>query len=90
MNYQHLNDDERYLIASLKKQRFSLRAIARELGRSPATISREIKRNTQCSWKFGGKNGAHPAKGAPSWRDEEAQSGCLTAASGGEASGAEG
>ena len=47
MNYQHLNDDERYLIASLKKQRFSLRAIARELGRSPATISREIKRNTQ-------------------------------------------
>jgi len=47
MSYHHLNDEERYQIAALRKQRYSLRAIGRELGRSASTISREIKRNTQ-------------------------------------------
>ena len=45
MKYSHLSDDERYQIAAMRLQHFSLRAIARNLGRSPSTISREIRRN---------------------------------------------
>jgi len=41
--------EERYVIMALKKQRFSIRAIARELRRSPATISREFRRNVRPS-----------------------------------------
>ena len=37
--------DERYAIAQGLKHRMSLRAIARFLGRSPSTISREVRRN---------------------------------------------
>lgn len=44
-NYQQLSDDERYQIGAMRRAKFSLRAIARELGRSPSTISREIRRN---------------------------------------------
>jgi IS30 family transposase len=43
--YQQLSDDERYQIAVMRLGKFSLRAIARELERSPSTISREIRRN---------------------------------------------
>lgn len=43
--YQQLSDDERYQIAAMRLRKFSLRAISRELGRSPSTISREIRRN---------------------------------------------
>ncbi len=43
--YQQLNDDERYQIGALRRVKMSVRAIARELGRSPSTISREIRRN---------------------------------------------
>jgi Helix-turn-helix domain len=43
--YQHLSDDERYQIAAMRLRKFGLRAISRELGRSPSTISREIQRN---------------------------------------------
>ena len=45
MKYSHLSDDERYQIAALRIRRISLRSIARELGRHPSTISREIRRN---------------------------------------------
>jgi IS30 family transposase len=41
--------DERYAIMGLKKARFSIRAIARELGRAPSTISRELRRNVRPS-----------------------------------------
>ncbi|MBB5351825.1 IS30 family transposase [Haloferula luteola] len=44
-NYQQLSNDERYPIGAMRRVKFSLRAIARELGRSPSTISREIRRN---------------------------------------------
>ena len=37
---------ERQRIATLRRQRHSMREIARRLGRSPATISRELRRNT--------------------------------------------
>lgn len=43
--YQQLSDDERYQIAAMRLRKFSLRAISLELGRSPSTISREIRRN---------------------------------------------
>ena len=41
--------EERYAIMGLKKARFSIRAIARELGRAPSTISRELRRNVRPS-----------------------------------------
>ncbi|MER6958223.1 IS30 family transposase [Streptomyces sp. NPDC000618] len=40
-----LSEDERIVIADLLRARKSLRAVARELGRDPATISREVRRN---------------------------------------------
>jgi IS30 family transposase len=45
MTYQHLTEEERVLIAHYRHRRYSLRAIARILRRSPSTISREIRRN---------------------------------------------
>ncbi|MBR5794612.1 MAG: helix-turn-helix domain-containing protein [Erysipelotrichaceae bacterium] len=39
MNYQHLNINERTVIAQLKKSKVSIREIARILHRSPSTIS---------------------------------------------------
>ena len=37
--------EERYAIAAMKRQGLSVRAMSRELGRPPSTISREIARN---------------------------------------------
>lgn len=45
MKYTQLTDEERHLIGYLRRKRFTMRAIARELNRAPSTISREIKRN---------------------------------------------
>jgi transposase, IS30 family len=45
MSYCHLTPRERYVISHLKSARFPLREIARRLGRSHSTISREIRRN---------------------------------------------
>ena len=46
MKYNHLNINERIVIAQLKKSGISINEIARHLGRSASTISREIKRNS--------------------------------------------
>lgn len=43
--YAQITQEERYAIAAMRTHRFSIRRIARELGRSPSTISREIQRN---------------------------------------------
>jgi len=43
--YKHLTNHERDLLSVLKSQGKSVREIARALQRSPATISRELKRN---------------------------------------------
>lgn len=43
---RYLSQDERFLIADLRRQGESIRAIATELGRAPSTISRELRRNT--------------------------------------------
>lgn len=45
MSYVQLTSEERYVIYHLRLFRLSLREIGRRLGRSHATISREIKRN---------------------------------------------
>ena len=44
--------EERYAIMALKKQRYSMRSIARELGRAPSTISREFRRNPRPSGSY--------------------------------------
>lgn len=43
--YTQLSLDERYQIQAMVRQRYSQAAIARELGRSASTISREVRRN---------------------------------------------
>ncbi len=45
MQYNHLSIQEREKIQELLWQRKSIRYIAIELGRSPSSISREIKKN---------------------------------------------
>lgn len=47
MAYQHLGSAERYEIAVYRQQGLGVTAIGRKIGRSPSTISRECKRNTQ-------------------------------------------
>ncbi len=44
--YRHLSYEERCQIHALKKRGDSIRGIARQLGRSPSTISREVRRNS--------------------------------------------
>jgi IS30 family transposase len=46
-----LTEDERIVIADRRRAKMSVRTIAAELGRSPSTVSRELRRN------------AHPASG---------------------------
>ncbi|MCX7546107.1 helix-turn-helix domain-containing protein, partial [Marinicella gelatinilytica] len=46
MSYKQLTETKRYQIYRLKKMGFTQKIIAKELGRSPSTISREISRNT--------------------------------------------
>ncbi|ALB22991.1 Transposase, IS30 family [Piscirickettsia salmonis] len=46
MIYRHLNEKDRFYIEQRLSEGDSLRSIARALGFSPSTISREIKRHT--------------------------------------------
>lgn len=46
MSYRQLSLDERYQIQALLRARWSQADIAREIGRSPSTISRELSRNS--------------------------------------------
>ena len=43
--YSQLTEPERYTASAFKRQGWSIRGIARALGRQPSTISREFKRN---------------------------------------------
>jgi IS30 family transposase len=45
MKYQQLDQEERFRIAALRHERLGVREIARRLGRSASTISREVSRN---------------------------------------------
>ena len=49
LKYRQLSLEERYMITALLKTRMSLSAIAREMGRSISTISRELQRNLRPS-----------------------------------------
>ena len=46
MSYQHLSLAERYYIEIERKMEVSINQIAKAIGRSQSTISREIRRNT--------------------------------------------
>ena len=56
--FKHLSAFERGKISALLDQGLTFRAIARELGRHPSTIAREIKRGTttQLDRQFPGTN----------------------------------
>lgn len=43
---RYLSQHERFLVADLRREGASIRAIAAELGRAPSTVSRELRRNT--------------------------------------------
>ena len=45
MKYRQITSDERYMISAFRKQGICNAEIARQIGRSPSTIGREIKRN---------------------------------------------
>jgi IS30 family transposase len=45
-NYQQLQSEDRMTIPSLRQQNFSIRRIAEVLERSPATVSRKLRRNS--------------------------------------------
>lgn len=44
--------EERYAINVMRKERYSVRAIARELGRAPSTVSRELRRNLRPTGRY--------------------------------------
>jgi transposase, IS30 family len=50
--YLHLSPDERDQVASLRSEGLGCRAIARRLGRSASTISRELRRNSTESGRY--------------------------------------
>ena len=57
MAYIHLTENERYHIDDLQREGFSQAMIAKQLGRSCSTLSRELQRN----------------KGERGWRPRQAQ-----------------
>jgi IS30 family transposase len=50
--HAQITQDERYAIMALRKRRYSIRAVARELGRAPSTISRELRRNRRSPGRY--------------------------------------
>lgn len=50
MSYQHLNLNEREVIQAMRREGCSLREIGEELGRPAGTISRELRRNSDCGF----------------------------------------
>ena len=45
--YRQITSGERYAIAALRRQGLGVRAIARDLGRAPSSVSREVARNVR-------------------------------------------
>jgi len=46
MAHKQLTDEERYQIEALNRKGFTQKDIAKSIGRSPSTISRELRRNS--------------------------------------------
>jgi len=73
MSCQHLNAIERGQIQAMIRAGCSVRPIARALGRSPGTISREIHRPPRAATvtakglRNGTKNGVRPAGVPDAW-----------------------
>ena len=44
MSYHHLTQQERYVISHLSVAQYSIREIARRLGRHHSTVSRELRK----------------------------------------------
>jgi IS30 family transposase len=57
--YRHLSLTERDRITELKSEGVGLRKMAKELGRSPGTLSRELKRNATSAYKVYLSHRAH-------------------------------
>ncbi|MFA5762837.1 MAG: IS30 family transposase [Bacilli bacterium] len=55
MNYSHFTIEERISLKHLLAKNISIRQIAKELNRSPSSISREIKRNSSKPNEYGTK-----------------------------------
>jgi IS30 family transposase len=51
-SYRQLTSEERYALATLRRQGYTVRGIARALGRSASTISREIRRNRRKDGRY--------------------------------------
>lgn len=67
-SYQQLSQQERYCITALLISRRSLAQIARQLGRSPSTVSRELARNRKPSDHKYRAEAAHSYATARRWR----------------------
>ena len=52
MQYRQITSGERYVIQALRKQGLSLTAVAQQVGRCPATISRELRRNLSSQGRY--------------------------------------
>src|SRR3989344_878762 len=52
MNFKHFTIEEREKIQALLWQKTSIREIARVLGRSPSSVSREIKKNIPLHYQY--------------------------------------
>jgi transposase, IS30 family len=63
-NYEQLKPEERVVIAGLRLQGVGVRGISRSMGRSPSTISRELKRNASPDEGYGSvaAQAAHAAR----------------------------
>jgi IS30 family transposase len=69
---RYLSEDERVRIADLRRAGLGVRAIAAELGRSPSTVSRELRRNCEpaggpyrpfAAQRFAAERRARPGRG---------------------------
>lgn len=60
MSYKHFCKTERMELSILRKKGYSLREIARELGKHPSSVSRELKRN-QVKGRYDAERAHHKA-----------------------------
>ena len=63
MHYRQITSGERYAIAALRRQGYSLRAIARDLRRAPSSISREVARNRCADGGYRAFKASHRTRG---------------------------